>query len=60
MWHLVHKKVIYIYKNDQPLKAEGHFKDKPEVQWVYDVRPYSHQEKDYVVVSLSYCDIIIY
>ena len=47
MWHLVHKKV-------QLLKVEGHFKDKPEVQWVYDVRPYSHQEKDYVVVSLSY------
>ena len=53
-WYLEHQGSIYIYKNNQQLKVEGNFKEgtRPDIEWVHDVRPYTHDGKDYVVVSI--------
>lgn len=53
LWYLKHRKVIYVMKNGEEMKAEGHFKDgvQPMIEWIYDVKPYNHNGKDYVVVS---------
>lgn len=52
-WHLKHNKVIYLYKGEEQLKVDGNFKDgvQPLYEWLYDVKPYASNGKDYVLVS---------
>ena len=52
--------MIYIVKNNETLKAEGNFKDgvQPLIEWIYDVKPFIHNEKEYVVVSHRSSNIV--
>ena len=53
VWHFIHKKQIFLAKNGSILKAEGHFKDgAPMIEWVMDLKPYTKDEKEYIVVSV--------